>query len=117
MGQLREVAASGRLDPERVAFVLISVDGERDSPERMKEFLARYSDRFIGLTAPSAEVKPLAKQFAASFYRTGGGENYDVAHSPQLFVLDPAGRLRAEVYGAPADSMHALAQALLDEDP
>ena len=48
LGQLRD---SGGLNAADVAYVMISVDGERDTPAVMKEFLARYPEEFIGFTA------------------------------------------------------------------
>ena len=40
---------------------------------------------------------------------------YSVAHSPQVFVLDPDGRLRAEMYDPSVDAMAGVAKALLIE--
>ena len=90
MERLRALNDAKTLDSDDVHYVMISVDGERDTPAAMKEFLAKYSGDFVGLTAPPARVKPIAEQFSASFFK---GEHhhdggYDVAHSPQIFVLD-----------------------------
>jgi protein SCO1/2 len=115
--RLQQVRDAGVLDAEAVAFVMISVDGERDTPVVMKTFLARYSEEFIGLTAPPVEVQPIAAQFSAVFYKghVGHGGGYSVAHSPQVFVLDPAGRLRAELYGATNEAVAGTVSALLEE--
>ena len=40
-----------------VRVVLVSVDGERDTPEVLEKFLERFDKDFVGLTAPSAEVR------------------------------------------------------------
>jgi len=118
MERLRELQHSGQLAGDDVAYVMISVDGERDTPAAMKTFLAKYSSEFIGLTAEPSRVTPIAAQFSALFFK--GARNphdghYDVAHSPQIFVLDPAGRLRAEVYSASLEAMAGVATALLNE--
>ncbi len=114
LGQLRD---SGGLNSADVAYVMISVDGERDTPAVMKQFLARYPEEFIGLTAMPNRVTPVAEQFSAAFFKgahTAHGK-YDVAHSPQIFVLDAAGNLRAELFGASIESMTAVALSLLAE--
>jgi protein SCO1/2 len=118
MERLRELHDSGGVANGDIAYVMISVDGERDTPAAMKAFVAKYSQDFIGLTAEPSRVAAIASQFSARFFK--GGHNghdsgYDVAHSAQLFVLDPAGRLRAEVYGASLEAMAGLTQALLTE--
>ena len=118
MERMRQLEASGRLDSDKVAYVMISVDGERDTPAALKAFLKGFSQRFIGLTAKPALVKPIAKDFSAAFYKgneTSDGGEYSVLHSPQIFVIDPAGQLRAEFYSASMEAMIGVTLALLDE--
>lgn len=119
MERLRELQHSGLVAADDVAYVMVSVDGERDTPAAMKAFLAKYSSEFIGLTAEPSRVTPIAAQFSAMFFK--GARNphdghYDVAHSPQIFVLDRAGRVRAEVYSASLEAMAGVANALLREE-
>lgn len=117
MQNFRLVHESGRLDNERVNYVLISVDGERDTPEVMAEYIALFSPDFVGLTADPAVVRKVTKEFRASFYRENADDSgdYSISHSPQAFVLDEQGRLRAELYNAPLDSMVGIAEYLLGE--
>jgi protein SCO1/2 len=117
MERLAQLRDSGSLNSADVAYVMISVDGERDTPAAMKAFLERYPDEFIGLTAAPNRVAPIAEQFAAAFFKGAHGAHgqYDVAHSPQIFVLDSSGKLRAELFGASIESMSAVALALLAE--
>lgn len=98
--------------------VLISVDGERDTPEALKAFLARFSADFVGLTAPAAEVRVLAQGFSAPFFKDPPRDGaYLVQHSTRVYALDKQGRLRAELYDASADATAGLARALLAEQP
>lgn len=118
MERLRELRDSGAIPRgAKVKYVLISVDGQRDTPAAMKAFLAKYSADFVGLTASPAAVKPIAAQFAASFFAGAHDHagHYTVAHSPQIFVVDPAGNIRAEVYGASLEAMADVARALSAE--
>jgi YVTN family beta-propeller protein len=118
MQSLRQLERTSEFDRDEVAYVLVSVDGDRDTPEAMKAFLAKYSPSFIGLTAEPAAVKLIASEFRASFFKgspTGQGNGYDVSHSPQLFVVDAEGRLRAEFYNASNEAMKTVVSALIDE--
>ena len=45
----------------------------------------------------------------------GDSGDYTVSHSSQVFVLDSAGRLRAEFFGASTEAMSAVTLALLEE--
>src|SRR5690349_20384812 len=56
MERLRELQHSGQVVADDVAYVMISVDGERDTPAAMRAFVSKYSDEFIGLTADPPRV-------------------------------------------------------------
>ena len=118
MQRLKELNESERLDPQEVAYVFISVDGERDTPAQMKAFLENYSPDFIGLTGEPGAVRPIASNFSAPFFKghVDRGGKYQVTHSPQIFLLDRQGGLRAELYNAPLESMVGAANALLEEN-
>ena len=118
MARFSQFQRSGDVDPEKVAFVLVSVDTERDTPAILKAYLGKFSPRFIGLTGDPGTIKAMAKEFSASFYKGSpgeGGGNYLVAHSQQAFVLDPAGQLRAEFYSPSIEAMAGITLALLSE--
>ena len=120
LSQMRMLADSGKVDNENISYVLISVDGERDTPAVMKAYLQNFSPAFIGLTGERRAVKRIAKNFSAAFFKenaTGQENDYQVSHSPQIFVVDPAGRLRAEFYNASVEAMAGVAQALIAEGP
>lgn len=118
MARLRQLETSGQVDPERMAVVLISVDGERDTPDVMKRYLENISKNFIGLTGEPRTVSILAREFRAAFFKgsvSGAGGKYSVSHSPQVFVIDTTGMLRAEFYSASVDAMAGVMHALLAE--
>lgn len=119
MQRMQLLEKSNELPKSEVAFVLISVDGERDTPDVMNTFVSRYSSKFIGLTAEPAVVKPIAKRFSVSFFKghaSGDHADYSVSHSPQIFVVDTNGRIRAELYNASLESMLGVVTALLNEN-
>ena len=120
MTKFSQLEESGAVDPEKVAYVLISVDAERDRPAVLKAYLARFSPRFIGLTGDPNKINAVASNFSASFFPdnpSGPDSDYTVAHSRQAFVLDPAGKLRAEFYGPSIEAMAGIVRALLAEVP
>jgi len=98
----------------RIAF--ISVDGERDTPAAMKDYLKRFPAEFVGLTAPAEQVRNLALAFSAPFFRDPPKDGeYAVQHSSRLYALDKQGRLRAEIYDAAPEAVVGIARALLAE--
>ena len=98
--------------------VFISVDGARDTPERMKEYLRPFSPGFVGLTGDPGRVKELATGLSAIFFKglpTDNAGGYNVEHSSQVYLVDRDGRLRATFYNAPTDDMAKITAQVLAE--
>jgi protein SCO1/2 len=117
LGRLKLLHGSrnGTLKAARV--VLISVDGERDTPARLKSYLAPLSADFIGLTGDPKATAGIAAQFASVFFKEPAGKdgNYNVMHSTQVFAVDKAGRLRASFADASVEDMATITALLLAE--
>jgi protein SCO1/2 len=98
-------------------IVMVSVDGERDTPARLKSYLAPLSADFVGLTGDPKAVARIAAQFAAVFFREPAGKDgdYNVMHSTQVFAVDKAGRLRATFADASIEDMATVTALLLGE--
>lgn len=90
LAQVRADIASRapRLTP-RVLFV--SVDPNRDTPERIAAYLNGFDAEFLGMTASDEELKPLLEALgvAVEKHDHGGGASYNVVHNSAIYVLDP----------------------------
>jgi protein SCO1/2 len=95
---LNQVAeAMDRLGPraDRVQPVFITIDPRRDTPPVMKQYVASFGPRIMGLTGTEAEIAAVAKEFRVYYapHRTGDGPNdYTMDHSSVLYLLDPDGK-------------------------
>ena len=89
LAQVRADVASRapRLTP-RVLFV--SVDPNRDTPERIAAYLDGFDPEFVGVTAPDAELAPLLQALGVAVEKHEHcGANYNVVHNSAIYVLDP----------------------------
>jgi protein SCO1/2 len=85
-------------DADKVAFVLISLDGSRDTPTVLKNYLKSFDPAFIGLTGEEETVRGIITDFAGQFQRqkdTGSAESYLVAHTSFSYFINPDGRWAA----------------------
>lgn len=104
---------------EEVQFVFVSVDGERDTPERLAEYLQvrGVGDFVTGLTGDDASVQAAGAPFGLFFERnrtTTSAEAYLVDHSTQSFLLGRDGNLRVVFsYTAPPDVITETIQRYL----
>ncbi len=79
---------------KRIIPVFITIDPKRDSVERLNEYLEHFDSRFIGLTGTPEALVRATKSFNALFSKKEAAlnDNYDVAHSSVIYVVDPLSR-------------------------
>lgn len=78
----------------RIVPIFITVDPARDTPAVLKNFVAAFHPRMVGLTGSPEEIAKTAKEFAI-FYRPGEkteGGGYMVDHSRQAYLMDPTNK-------------------------
>lgn len=99
-----------------VAFVLISVDPERDTPEAITRYLAGYDASFIGLRGDIPTIQAIGKDFGVYFHANhdGGDDPPLIDHSSHSFLLDRDARMHMVYsYGMPAETITKDIRALL----
>ncbi len=117
-----------RSDGVQVLFV--TVDPENDTADHLRQYLARFDPRFVGLTGSRAEIDRIASLFMVEHARSHAVEvsneynrgktfserSYLYAHSQQIYLLDKAGRTRALFFtGSPLGEMQEAVIELLKE--
>ena len=117
LGRLKLLHESRDGSLKRVRVVLVSVDGARDTPARLKSWLAPLPADFIGLTGDPKDTADIAARFAAVFFKEPAAKDggYNVQHTTQVYAVDKAGRLRASFNDAAVEDMATIAGLLLDE--
>jgi len=101
-----------------VKIIFVSVDPERDTPERIGSYVGFFSDSIIGLTGSEENLRELSKRYRTTFgYETPDeGGNYDVSHSSAVYVFDRDGAARLLVRpGQSAEALTADLTALASE--
>lgn len=97
LGRLAEVMRLLGPDAARVQVILISVDPENDTPERLGQYVTAFNPSFIGLAGSVPVTEAVAREFKVFFSKSahghhGGGREID--HTTGVYVFDPAGRVR-----------------------
>jgi protein SCO1 len=117
LNQLRQLEREHRAELGKTRIVIVSVDGERDSPAAMKAWLQPILPSFIGLTGAPATVHDIAAQFSAAFYKVPGANKseYSMEHNSQIFLLDAKGRLRATFFNAPLATIATVTHTIAAE--
>lgn len=81
---------------ENVQVVMITVDPERDTPERLAEYTSSFGPNVIGLTGSLAELESVADSYGMHFAKIDGSDEtgYLVDHSATTTVVDRDGQVR-----------------------
>ena len=104
MAELADVKRQLGADGKRLQAVFVTVDPERDTPEKLKGYMAAFDPSFVALRGTPAQTEALAKSFKAYYKKVPGADadSYTVDHTAGSYVFDPQGRLRLFVrYGQP----------------
>jgi len=87
---------------QRPGVVLVSVDPQRDTPERLAEYVAFFDPEFVGVTGDPAVLAELTRQLGVAVVvgEPDAAGQYTIDHTGTLFLVDPQGRLAA-IFGMP----------------
>jgi len=110
-----------QLKPEeaaRVAMIFISVDPERDTPPRLKEYAEFFHPSLVGVTGTPENLAEIAKRYGVFYARqkveTAGG-GYVVDHSADTYVVGPDGQLVGKIaHATPPDQVVAKIRSYLN---
>lgn len=92
-------AALGELpweERQRVEVIFVTVDPERDTPERLREWLGGFDPRFVALRGTLEEANAVAAQvgFPPSAAAAAEDENYSVGHPASVIAFAADGPAR-----------------------
>jgi protein SCO1/2 len=79
-------------------FVFITVDPQRDTPEKLASFITYFNQQFMGVTGNSKELDVLTKQLGILHMQVvneSDQESYLIDHTAGIFLIDPAGNYHA----------------------
>jgi protein SCO1/2 len=77
------------LGPDKKAAALfITVDPERDTPGVLKDYLASFDPRIIGVTGSREQVDPVLKKFRVYSRKVGEGDDYTMDHTALVYLMD-----------------------------
>jgi protein SCO1/2 len=87
--------ALAKLGPKakEVAPLFITTDPERDTPPMMKQYLAAFGAKFVGLTGSLAAVTQAASEYRVYIKKVPlGHSDYGIDHSSTVYLMGRDGR-------------------------
>jgi protein SCO1/2 len=79
-------------EKERVQVVMISLDPERDTVEKLAEYVPYFNPAFTGVTGNKHLIRRLTAELNVAYNQVPlSGDDYTVDHSTQLILVNPMG--------------------------
>ncbi len=105
LARARDNIAKSTSGAKDIQVVFISVDPNRDTASKLRQYVEYFDTTFLGVTGDHAQIGNLAGQLGATYQVaiTPGLENYPVYHSAAVFLVDPRARYHA-VFTSPDDA-------------
>ena len=94
--EVSEVLRALGPDAGKVGAYFVTVDPERDTADKLKDFLASFDPHLRGLTGDAAAVAAIAKAYRVYYKKVpldAGG--YTMDHTAIVYLMDKAGRFVA----------------------
>jgi protein SCO1/2 len=106
----RNLGARGSM----VQVIYLTVDPERDSAQRLKQYLASFDPTFVGGTGTAPQMAAVRKSYGVTAEKVGTGKDYAVTHSSFVYLITRDGKLRALMpFGHKADDyVHDISMLL-----
>ena len=80
-------------EAKQIQPLFITIDPSRDTPAKMKEYVASFNPQIVGLTGEADEIDKVAKEYQV-YYKRGenvDGKDYVMDHSSLIYLMAPDG--------------------------
>lgn len=109
LAALAETVRQLGAEAAKLRFIFMTVDPARDTPARLKSYLAAFSSRIIGLTGGSAAVSAALDGYHVLHARKANSDS-SIDHTSTVFLISRDGRLQDTIRESELGTAAALAK-------
>ncbi len=81
-------------DADKMNYVFVSVDPERDTQEHLETYLSNFDKRIIGLVGDAKQTAKIAKAYRVYYAKqTTSDDDYTVNHTATTYLMGANGKL------------------------
>ena len=108
--KLAEIKNELKEDLSSTSFntVLVTLDPDRDSTDRLKEYIGYFDESMLGVTGTYENIQSFTSSLSVFYQRINKEEGYDFNHTASIFVFNKDGSLFATM--SPANTIGELTQ-------
>ena len=109
LAEMKAVRERLGADANKTQFIMITVDPERDTPERMGRYVRSFDPSFIGLHGTQEQLDQIYTAYGVTAIRrelSDSALKYTMDHSASIYVIDKGQQWRAQLmYGSAIDDI------------
>jgi len=103
-------------DADKMRFLFITVDPERDTPEQLNTYLSSFDPHITGLTGSPDEIAQVTENYRVYYEKVPSDDDYTMNHSALIYLMDANGRFVDILnYGADPETRLEKLKNLIDE--
>jgi protein SCO1/2 len=80
-------------DADKMRFLFVTVDPERDTPDLLRDYLSSFDNRIIGLRGTPAETDEIVRAYRVYYAKVPTKEGYTINHTATTYLMDADGHL------------------------
>ncbi len=95
LAEIRQVRSELGEDAARVQFVMITIDPERDTLDKLKAYVETFDTNFVGVRQAGETLQAMQDLFEVKAFKQelpDSAMGYTFDHTPSVFVIDTQGR-------------------------
>lgn len=109
LAKLTQVRKNLGAQADDLQVIYLTVDPDRDTAERLREYLGNFDRSFIGVTGTAEQLTAVRQAYGVVANKAAAGDgsaNYTVHHSTSIYLVDRTGHLQAMVpFGKTTDDI------------
>jgi protein SCO1 len=82
-------------DADKVNALFVTVDPERDTPDKLKDYLSSFDPHLTGLTGSSEAIAAMTKSYRVYVKKVPQADGYTIDHTAIVYLMDKEGRFVA----------------------
>jgi protein SCO1/2 len=96
LGNVAQALRNMGTQADDVQLIMVSLDPERDTPEKLAEYMGHFHPSFIGVTGSKEKLDEVAALYGIFYQKAEGSDatGYLIDHTATLMVLDREGYLK-----------------------
>lgn len=108
LAEMKQVMDALGEKAQQVQLVFVSVDPDRDTPEKIQGYVEHFNPSFLGLSGSKSELEPIWNSYSIFREEVQSDSAFGIIinHTARLFLVDPQGNMRLSyAYGTPVDDI------------